>query len=132
MKSCRTCHFLAKSHVDRTGRESTFTWDESERRTGGVAEYYAAECAQGVWSTRIDPSLQVENVLATNRRCRCFYIKTEKGMSFPAARALLGLQERNRRTSRERLTLWVAVGSIIVAVIATMVAVLAFLQSDLS
>ena len=60
MKTCRTCHFLAKSHVDLTGREFTFTWDEAERVEGAVADHYAAECAQGVWSTRIDPAIQLE------------------------------------------------------------------------
>ena len=116
---------------DRVGQEPRLTWDEGERQTGEVAEYYAAECAQGIWSTRIDPSLKLENVLATNRKRGCFYVKTMQGMSFPAARTLLEHQERNRRNRRERLTLWIAVASIIVAVIATTVAVLSFLRTDL-
>ena len=131
MKSCRTCHFLAKTHVDRAGQESRFTWDQGERQTGDVAEYYAAECAQGIWSRRIDPGLQLKDLLATNRKRGCFHLETKRGMSFPAARALLEEQQRSRRSRRERLTLWIAVASVLVAVIATTVAVLSFLRNDL-
>ena len=131
MKSCRTCHFLAKTHVARTGQEFRLTWDQGERQTGEVAEYYAAECAQGIWSMRIDPGLQLKDVLATNRKRGCFYLEMKRGMSFPAARTLLEEQERNRRSRRERLTLWIAVASVLVAVIATSVAVLSFLRNDL-
>ena len=129
MKTCRSCHFLAKAHVDRAGGEYRFSWDDQERADGGVADYYAAECAEGVWSTRIDPGLSLKDVLATNRRSTCFYVKAQEGMSFPAARNLLELHERHRRTRRERLMLAVAVTTSVVALVSTAVAVMSFVLS---
>ena len=70
MNSCRTFHFLAKTHVDRTGQESRVTWDEGERQTGVVAEYYAAECAQGIWSMRIDPSFTAKARIGDQSQAR--------------------------------------------------------------
>ena len=80
---------------------------------------------------RIDPGLQLKDLLATNRKRGCFYLETQRGMSFAAARTLLEEQKRIRRSRRERLTLWIAVASVLVAVIATTVAVLSFLRNDL-
>ena len=128
MMTCRTCHFLAKSHVDRRGGEFTFSWSEEDRATGGIADNYAGECAEGVWSTRIDPGLSIEDMLATSRRRDCFYVKAQEGMSFPAARKLLERQELNRRSNRERKTLWVAVGAGLVALISAAISVVSLFQ----
>ena len=51
VRSCRTCHFLAKTHVDRTGDSSIFSWSEEDRAKGAVEEFYAAECAEGCTSS---------------------------------------------------------------------------------
>ena len=128
VRSCRTCHFLAKTHVDRTGDSSIFSWSEEDRANGVVEEFYAAECAEGVWSTRIDPGLSIEKMLATNRKRDCFYINKHEGMSFPAARKLLEFQERNRRSRRERMTLWATIGAVLVALASAAISVVAFFE----
>ena len=126
-RSCRTSHFLAKTHVGRTG-DSIFSWSEDDRAKGAVEEYYAAECAEGVWSTRIDPALNIEKMLTMSRKRDCFYLKKQKGMSFPAARKLLEFSERNRRSRRERMTLWATVGAVLVALTSAAISVAAFFR----
>ena len=37
MNSCKACRFLAKSHVDRAGGETIFTWDNEARAESRVA-----------------------------------------------------------------------------------------------
>ena len=128
VRSGRTCHFLAKTHVDRTGDSTRFTWSEEDRSKGAVEEFYAAECAEGVWSTRIDPGLSIDRMLATNRNRCCFYIRKQEGMSFPAARKLLEFQERNRRSRRERMTLWATIGAVLIALTSATIPLFALFQ----
>ena len=127
VRSCRTCHFLAKAYVDRTG-DFIFSWSAEDRAKGAVEDFYAAECAEGVWSTRIDPGLSIEKILTINRKRNCFYIRKQEGMSFPAARKLLEFRERNRRSNRERMTLWATVGAVLVALTSAAISVAAFFQ----
>ena len=47
----------------------------------------------------------------------------------PRRRKGHALLEQNRRTKRERSTLWIAVGSVMVAVLAKTIAVMTFLDS---
>ena len=129
MRTCRSCHFLTKTHVDRTGREACFSWNTEERTNARVADHYAAECSEGVWSTRITRGLRLEDLLATNRGRNCFYVKMQEGMSFPAARQLLELQEKNRRTRREWILIWVAVTTSLVGLISTATAVMTLVRS---
>ncbi|MDE0331265.1 MAG: hypothetical protein OXL41_05295 [Nitrospinae bacterium] len=99
-----------------------------DRAKGAVEDFYAAECAEGVWSTRIDPDLSIEEMLTMNRKRNCFYIRKQEGMSFPAARKLLEFRERNRRSKRERMTLWATVGAVLVALTSAAISVAAFFQ----
>ena len=128
VRTCRTCHFLAKTHVDRAGDSSIFSWSEGDRARGKVEEFYAAECAEGVWSTRIDPGLSIDKMLAKSRRRDCFFVETQDGMSFPAARKLLEMQERNRRSRRERMTLSATIIAVLVALTSAAISVVAFFQ----
>ena len=127
VKTCRTCHFLAKTHVDRTG-DAIFSWNAGDRTRGAVEEFYAAECAEGVWSTRIDPGLSIEKMLAKSRGRACFFVEAQEGMSFPAARKLLEMQERNRRSRRERMTLCATIVAVMIALASGAVSVVAFFQ----
>lgn len=60
---CCNCHFLSKHNVNHRGFESTLTWEAEERKSGLVAEYFSAECAEGVWSARIDPHIKLQDEL---------------------------------------------------------------------
>ena len=54
---CKNCHFLAKATVSVNGARHLWSWNEQERSDRRVNERDAAQCAQGVWDTGIDPHL---------------------------------------------------------------------------
>ena len=99
---CNKCHFLAKTHIDRGGVPHPFPWDEEERWNGHLSDHYSAECAKGIWSTRINPGLKesLNRILLENRKNDWFFIKTHDGMSFEIASGLHRLREDNRQLKR--------------------------------
>ena len=99
---CKNCHFLAKTHIDRGGVAHRFSWDKEERDNYHSPDHHSAECAKGIWSTRIDPSLEksLNRILLENRKDDCFFIKTHDGMSFETASELHRLRNDNRQLKR--------------------------------
>ena len=73
---CKKCHFLAKSYIAPNGQRNRFTWDDTERSNLQIANYCAAECAKGVWSTGIDPHLgsRFEEILLEDKMDNCFLL----------------------------------------------------------
>lgn len=122
--TCRNCHFLSKHNVNRQGFESALTWESKERASGKIADYFAAECAEGIWSTRVDPHLDIEAELDRNRRRDCLaFLEARKGMTYPAARQLRERRQSAARTQRERNTIRIALAGWITAVFATALAI---------
>ena len=112
---CLKCHFLAKSTRSDTGHELRFTWNERERSQLRVDDHYAAQCAQGVWDTGIDPHLKAKlpAILQKKRRNSCFFIKHQLGMSFKAAEKLLALKAAKRSTRKATIALWISFVSLV-------------------
>ncbi len=95
---CKNCQFLTK--VTRNlgnGEKLSFSWTTADLLHFKMPEKWGAECAQGIWSTGIDPSLKsrLKEVLLEDRRDRCFFIEVHKGMSNDGARALHKLRNDN-------------------------------------
>ena len=119
---CQNCHFLAKEHVDPQGRRSLFSWDTQERSDLQIKGYYSAKCAQGIWDTGMDPNLnsRLPEILQKERRDTCFFIETQAGMSFPAARDLHKIRNENKNLKKSyrytQIGLWmVAFGLLLTA-----------------
>lgn len=116
-KCCRNCHFLAKASRSPTdGTSFRFSWNEGERSDpSSLSDHYAAECAQGVWDTGIDPSLkaQLPDILRKRRWGSCFFIRVQQGMSFPAAEKLLKLQKMRRSYWYAGVALLISFGSLL-------------------
>ncbi len=127
-KSCKNCHFLAKSRyedpdelLDLPHGESpgwgSYTWDRYDRAdlSAGTTSYgeWVAECWKGVWSKRIDSSLKEKDLLLQDRGDDCFFIEVHEGMSFEAAEELFRQRNDNRQLKTSyRYTqwgLWIAV-----------------------
>ena len=111
---CKNCHFLAQTHIDRDGRPHSSSWGKEERDNYHPLGHSSAECAKGIWSTRIDPHLEksLNRILLENRKDDCFFIKTHDGMSFKAASELHRLRNGNRQLKRSyrytQIGLWIA------------------------
>ena len=112
---CKNCHFLARVHIGPNGEEFRFAWSKEERSNLSLRhEEQPAECAKGVWSTRIDPHLkaELEEILLKPRRDDCFFLEVHEGMSFPAASELQKLRNNNRHLKRSlrytQIGLWIA------------------------
>ena len=120
---CKNCHFLAKTHIGSNGHEHRFSWDTDDRSKYHLADHYVAECAKGVWSERIDPTLKdrLKEVLLQPRKDDCFFIEEHPGMSFQAAYELFRIRNDNRQLKRGyRLTqigLWIAALALVANVI---------------
>ena len=116
---CKNCHFLAKTSIDRGGGTHQFSWGKEERDNYHSPDHHSAECAKGIWSTRIDPRLEesLNSILLENRKDNCFYIETHDGMSFEAASELHRLRNDNRQLKRSyrytQIGLWIAAGSLL-------------------
>ena len=54
---CQNCHFLAKATVAASGPIHRWSWNEQERIDLHLKRGEAAQCAQGVWDTGVDPHL---------------------------------------------------------------------------
>lgn len=121
---CKNCHFLAKVHIWRDGSERRFCWSQEERsKFRPKHDELSAECAEGVWSTRIDPHLnqRLKEILQKDRKGECYFLEIQEGMSFPAASELQKL--RNENLHQRRLYQFTIIGLCIagVGVLATAV-----------
>ena len=98
-KCCQNCHFLAKEIVNDAGTRHRWSWNQRERSELRLKEHYAAQCAQGVWDTGIDPHLnaQLPKILLKQRGDSCFFLAAQSGMSFPAAEKLIALQNLKKK-----------------------------------
>lgn len=114
---CKNCHFLAKDVVILApGKQQvhTLTWDADERRNLTVSTNHYARCEQGIWSTRIDPSLKSRfaELLTQDRRDQCFFVEVQDGMSFDGARALHKVRNDNAQLKKSykltQIALWIA------------------------
>ena len=87
------------------------------------SDHYSAECAKGIWSTRIDPHLNssLNDLLFQDRKDRCFFIEAHKGMSFEAASELHRLRNDNRQLKQSyrytQIGLWIAATGVVASVI---------------
>ena len=74
---CKNCHFLAQTHIDRDGHPHRSSWGKEERDNYHPLGHFSAECAKGIWSTRIDPHLEksLNRILLENRKDDCFLLK---------------------------------------------------------
>lgn len=99
---CKNCHFLAKTHIGSNGHGNRGSWDSDDRSRCHLADHYVAECAKGVWSERIDPTVKnrLKEVLLQPRKDDCFFIEEHPGMSFPAAYKLFRIRNDNRQLRR--------------------------------
>lgn len=114
-RCCKNCHFLAKVHIGPNGEEFRFDWNKEERSNLRLRhEEQAAECAKGVWSTRLDPHLkrQIKDILIKNRKDDCFFIEMHEGMLFETASELQRLRQDSRELKRSyrytQIGLWIA------------------------
>ena len=109
-KCCLNCHFLTKSYPGPQGTPARFSWNEQERDNLRVDNHYAAECAQGVWDTGIDPHLneRLPEILKKPRRNTCFFIRMQPGMSYQAAEKLLNLKSLRKGEWRANVALIVS------------------------
>ena len=111
---CKNCHFLAQTHIDCDGHQHRGSWGKEERDNYHLPDHFSAECAKGIWSTRIDPRLEksLKRILLENRKDDCFFIKTHDGMSFEAASELHRIRNGNRQLKRRyrytKIGLWIA------------------------
>ena len=121
-KKCVNCQFLCKVHLDNRGAESRHTWSAQERSNGCVAEYYSPSCAEGVWSTQVDPHIDPSVEIHKNRKGDCFaFVEILNGMTFVAARELRERRQGTAVSRRERITLVVAIlGWVTTAVLTTL------------
>ena len=119
-KCCQNCHFLAKEIVNDAGTRHRWSWDQRERSELRLKEHCAAQCAQGVWDTGIDPHLnaQLPKILLKQRGDSCFFLAAQSGMSFPAAEKLIELQNLKKSYWYARTALWISLISAVVAAIA--------------
>ena len=121
MNRCLDCQFLATQEIIHRSVDEIDPkpWKPEERRKG-YPEFPTFEkmCAQGVWSTRIDPNLDVGRELQKDRGDRCYFLRVHEGMSFPAARDLLARRAEVDRSKRERRTLWLAGAAFVVSIVA--------------
>lgn len=123
---CLNCHFLTKTYVDTTGREHRLSWSAEDRETRAIEDHYSAECAKGVWSTRVADGLNqpLEAALGIRRGENCFYIKAQPSMLFDAAAELQRLRSANRELKQSyRYTqagLWLAALGLVSSAIATL------------
>ena len=94
---CKNCHFLAKTYTGPNSQENRFSWDADDRSMCHLADHYLAECAKGVWSERIDPTLKdrLKEVLLQPRKDDCFFLEVHPGMSFQAAYELFRIRNDN-------------------------------------
>ena len=112
---CKNCHFLAKVHIWRNGEERRSSWTPEERSNFSLRhKELSAECAKGIWSTRIDPHLTagLKEILSIPRKDDCFFLEIHEGMSFPAGSELQRLRQDNRQLKRSyrytQIGLWIA------------------------
>ena len=133
---CKHCHFLAKTHIDRGGGTCRFSWDKEERYNYHSPDHHSAECARGIWSTRIDPGLEtsLKRILLEDRKDNCFYIETYDGMSFEAASELHRLRYDNCQLKRNyrytQIGLWIAAVSLAIPALSLLAnSVMAILKS---
>ena len=118
-KCCKNCHFLSKYIVSRDGKVHTFSWNAEERSVLKVSESYAAECHKGIWSEGISPEIKVEleEILLKDRTDSCFFIETQKGMSYQAADELFRLRRDNIQLRKSynytQVALWIAAFSLL-------------------
>ena len=127
---CIRCHFLCKTAVNDRGFESRGTWDENDRKTGRVKDHYTSECAESIWSTGVDPHIDVKHEIYRDRSKDCFaFVEFHRGMLFDGARKLRERKNSAERSRRERITLWIAVaGWITAAFMATITVIQAILH----
>ena len=119
--SCRECHFLAKTHVDRMGKSDTHSWNTEERANLQIRDDYVAECKKGIWSRRINPRLNLANIFSESRGDTCFFVKYGEGMSFDGATELHRLKNDNRQLKKSyrytQLGLAIAAGSLFLSLL---------------
>ncbi len=107
---CVNCQFLCKVHLNHAGKESRHTWNSEERELGFIGEHYSAVCAEGVWSTQVNPHIDPRDEIYKNRRKDCLsFVEIHSGMTFQAAKALLDRRQRSAKSRRERVMLVFAV-----------------------
>ena len=111
--------------------EADHTWTPEEREAGritpageptnsaGISD--TAECSQGVWSERVDRTMDVSAELDMDRKNQCYFIEVQTGMTYTAARDLLKRRAEISRTKRERTTLIISMIAAGTAVVAVMV-----------
>ena len=117
-KCCLNCHFLMKSTPSEAGKPLRFSWNKQELSQFRVSDHYAAECAQGVWDTGIDPGLntQLREILQKKRGNSCFFIERQPGMSIPAAEKLQAHEATKKANRRATIALWISFASLITGV----------------
>ena len=122
---CVDCHFLSKYRRNRDGSTTTLIWSDKEREVERIHAEFAAECAEGIWSTGVDPHIDPRDELHKDRSKDCYaFVKVRSGSTFDAARKQRAREQNAARTSRERTTLGIAIASLITAVVAICVSVL--------
>ena len=110
-KTCRNCHYLTKSYVQpRMGpgdlQVRRFSWSDDDRAAGDVGGQYGAECKKGIWDKGAAPALELDFVLAVNRRSCPHHVGYQQGMLYEGADSLLEDRKHRRRSVRE----WITVG----------------------
>ena len=112
---CKNCHFLARVDISRDGREGRTSWTPEERSNLSLRyDEPSAECAKGVWSTRVDRQLvsELQDILLKDRKNDCFFIEIHEGMLFEAASELQRLRQDSRQLKRSyrytQIGLWIA------------------------
>ena len=114
---CKNCHFLAKATVSVNGARHRSSWNEQERSDRRINERAAAQCAQGVWDTGIDPHLnsRLDEILLEPRKDSCFFVKVQPGMSFAAAEKLIELWNLKKSYWYAKCALWISIASVVLA-----------------
>ena len=116
MNKCVDCTFLNKYPPPVQGDPNPhhpMAWTQKEIDDLDVEAPFCPECAVGIWSAGIDPSIRgdLKEFITKDRKDSCFFIPRSRGMSIPGAKALFEKQQKELIAKR---TFLIAIISIIV------------------
>ena len=126
MNRCVDCTFLNKypPHVQGDPNpHHPMAWTQKEIDDLNVEEPFCPECAVGIWSAGIDPSIRddLKEFITRDRKDSCFFIRRSRGMSIPGAKALF---EKHQKEMIAKRTFLIAIISIIVTAFTAIASIL--------
>ena len=111
IKHCyQNCHFLSKQNMGFNLQSYVATWTKEERKQLDVETMWNFLCWRGVWDSGIDNSIveDVQELLAQDRRGKCFFVGYAAGMTFQGASDLHAQRQSQRPVRLSKVAIVVA------------------------